>query len=403
VRISKKMISNNNELTNKKNSKIKLWQNGAAVKITNGEMAGNVAKNGVVATIGGAGMTPEQLKREMQIAREISPDGEIGVNLMYVAKEFHDAAIAAQEAGANFIVLAAGYDSNVLNSTGDYQDIKIELIPKVAHPTLALRVFQTGIVKRIILEGSGCGGHIGYSSIKNFIPVEELVRLTAERFKNHIVLQVLGKNAPPAEVEAFLKELSANREEYRKKYHVPELVAAGGINESNFQQVIDNGASYLGSCLIYTITKESNAHDNWKKMQFETKSRIFFESPVKGMIGSAIKNKFIEKYFELDDTGIYRFKATAKQNAARGTVIKSDFVDRCNVECMSNNFCLKYSKEYRHPVCIYYRLEEAAVVGHVDEGVVFTSENFSYIQKVARPNISVKEVVDIIKKYTYGE
>ena len=137
-------------------------------------------------------------------------------------------------------------------------------------------------------------------------------------------------------------------------------------------------------------------------MQFETKNRIFFESPVKGMIGSAIKNKFIEKYFELDDEGIYRFKATAKQNAVHGTNIKSDFIDRCNVECMANNFCLKYSKEYRHPMCIYFRLEEAAVVGNVDDGIVFTSENFSYIQKVARPNISVKEIVDIIKKYTYG-
>lgn len=45
------------------------------------------------------------------------------------------------------------------------------------------------------------------------------------------------------------------------------------------------------------------------------------------MIGSAIKNKFIEKYFELDDEGIYRFKATAKQNAVPGTNIKSDFIE----------------------------------------------------------------------------
>ncbi len=386
----------------KKNKNVKVWQEGAAVKITTGELAGAVAREGFVASMGGAGMTPAELEREMRIAREICPDGEIGVNLMYVAKDFHNVARVVQKLGARFIVLSAGYDSKILNCTGEYEDLKLEIIPKVAHPSLALRVLQSGVVKRIMLEGAGCGGHIGFSSIKNFISTEELVKLTFMRFATHLAKQVLGKNAPENEVQAFIEDVKNHREDYRKKYHVPELIAAGGINENNVQQIIDNGADHIANCLIFTICKESNAHINWKNMQFQADKRIFFESPVKGMIGSAIKNSFIDKYFELDDTGVYRFKATEKQRLATGRSIKSDFTDRCVTKCMEHDFCLKYSKDYLHPMCIFYRLEETAVAGNVDDGIVFTSENLNYIQKVARVNISAKEVIDYIKKYTYG-
>ncbi|HNY11295.1 MAG TPA: nitronate monooxygenase [Candidatus Wallbacteria bacterium] len=395
---------NNNEIAGQplKNKNVKLWQEGAAVKITTGELAGTIAKQGIIATIGGAGMTPEELRREMHIAREISPDGEIGVNLMYVAKDFHRAAQTVQECGGNFIVLAAGYDSKVLNRTGEYEDMHIEMIPKVAHPSLALRVLQSGVVKRIVLEGSGCGGHIGFSSIKSFISTHDLVKMTRTRFNKYLADHVLGKNAPESEIAAFITDMTNNPEEYRKKYHIPKLAAAGGINEDNMQAIIDAGADFLCHCLIYTISKESNAHDNWKKLQFEAKSRTFFESPVKGMIGSAIKNAFIEKYFELDDTGVYRFKATAKYRLETGKEYKSEFFDRCNTECMSNNFCLKYVKEYKHPMCIFHRLEETACSGNVDDGIVFTSENINYIQKVAFPNIPAKDVVDMNKKLLYG-
>ncbi len=391
-----------NNGTIKKNKNVKVWQEGAAVKITTGELGGAVAREGFVASLGGAGMTPDELEREMRIAREICPDGEIGVNLMYVAKDFHSVARTVQKLGANFIVLSAGYDSKILNCTGEYEDLKLEIIPKVAHPSLALRVLQSGVVKRIMLEGAGCGGHIGFSSIKNFTSTEELVRLTFMRFATYLARQVLGKGAPENEVAAFIEDVKNHREDYRKKYHVPELIAAGGINEDNFQRIIDNGADHIANCLIFTICKESNAHLNWKKMQFQADKRIFFESPVKGMIGSAIKNSFIDRYFELDDTGVYRFKATEKNRQKNGEKIKSDFTDRCVTKCMENDFCLKYSKDYLHPMCIFHRLEETAVEGNVDDGIVFTSENLNYIQKVAKVNISAKEVIDYIKKYTYG-
>ncbi len=389
-------------VTTKKNKTVKLWQEGAAVKITTGELGGTVAREGCVASLGGAGMTPEELEREMRTAREISPDGEIGVNLMYVAKDFHNLARIVQKLGANFIVLSAGYDSKILNCTGEYEDLKLEIIPKVAHPSLALRVLQSGVVKRIMLEGAGCGGHIGFSSIKNFISTAELVRLTFVRFATYLARQLLGKNAPEKEVEAFIDDVKKRRLYYREKYHIPELIAAGGINENNFQEILDNGADHIANCLIFTICKESNAHTNWKQMQFQADKRIFFESPVKGMIGSAIKNKFIEKYFELDETGVYRFKATEKHKLKTGKTFQSDFIDRCATKCMENDFCLKYSKEYLHPVCIFHRLEETAVEGNVEDGIVFTSENLKYIQQVARVNISAREVIDYIKKYTYG-
>jgi|GEM_PF-4521499 len=391
----------NSEIKNK-NKKIRLWQEGAAVKITTGELAGAVAREGVIATIGGAGMKPAELEREMRIAREISPDGEIGVNLMYVAKEFHEVARTVQKLGANFIVLSAGYDSKILNCTGEYEDLKLEIIPKVAHPSLALRVLQSGVVKRIMLEGAGCGGHIGFSSVKNFISTQQLVKNTFHRLASYLAHQALGKNAPEKEIEAFVEDAKNNRADYRKKYHLPELAAAGGVNEDNFQQIIDDGADYIANCLIFTICKESNAHINWKNMQFHADKRILFESPVKGMIGSAIKNEFIEKYFELDETGVYRFRATEKNRVKTGLPLKSEFVDRCLTECMSNNFCLKYVKEYKHPMCIFFRLEETAVAGNVEDGIVFTSENLNYIQRVARVNIPAREIIDYIKKYTYG-
>lgn len=389
--------------TVKKNRNVKVWQEGAAVKITTGELGGAVAREGFVASLGGAGMTPAELEREMRIAREIAPGGDIGVNLMYVAKDFHSLARVVKKLGANFIVLSAGYDSKILNFNGEYEDLKgLEIIPKVAHPSLALRVLQSGVVKRIMLEGAGCGGHIGFSSIKNFVSTEELVKQTFVRFATHLAKQVLGKNAPEKEVEAFIEDVRNNRGDYRRKYHLPELIAAGGINEDNFQRIIDNGADDIANCLIFTICKESNAHINWKNMQFQADRRIIFESPVKGMLGSAIKNDFIEKYFELDDTGVYRFKATEKNRPAGGEKIKPPFVDYCETKCMEHDFCLKYSKEYLHPMCIFHRLEETALAGNVEDGIVFTSENLNYIKKVARVNITAKEVIDHIKKYTYG-
>ncbi len=394
---------NMNAVPVKKNKNVRVWQEGAAVKITTGELGGAVAREGFVASLGGAGMTPDELEREMRIAREISPDGEIGVNLMYVAKDFHSLARVVKKLNANFIVLSAGYDSKILNFAGEYEDLKgLEIIPKVAHPSLALRVLQSGVVKRIMLEGAGCGGHIGFSSIKNFVSTEDLVKQTFIRFATHLAKQVLGKGAPEKEVEAFIEDIRKHREDYRVKYHVPELIAAGGINEDNFQQIIDSGADHIANCLIFTICKESNAHVNWKTMQFQADRRIIFESPVKGMLGSAIKNDFIEKYFELDETGVYRFKATEKNRPQGGEKIKPPFVDYCATKCMEHDFCLKYSKDYLHPMCIFHRLEETALAGNVGDGIVFTSENLNYIQKVARVNITAKEVIDHIKKYTYG-
>ena len=125
---------------------------GMSVGISNGVLAGTVAKEGGVGTIGGVGLgfrrkdlevglLPKNLHGltdEIRIAKEIAPDGIVGVNLLRAITHYSEHVMAALEAGADFIVTGAGLPLDLPELARDYPDVALIPIVSTARGAIAI-------------------------------------------------------------------------------------------------------------------------------------------------------------------------------------------------------------------------------------------------------------------------
>ena len=108
-------------------TKVPLIQGGMGVGISLGRLAGSVAKEGGIGIISSAQIGYRELyfdqdpakanlaaiEKEMKKAREISPDGIIGYNVMTALKEHAAHVRAAVKAGADIVISGAGLPTDL--------------------------------------------------------------------------------------------------------------------------------------------------------------------------------------------------------------------------------------------------------------------------------------------------
>lgn len=94
-------------------ARLPIVQGGMAVRISLSPLAGAVAKAGGVGIIAGSGLTPDELAAEVRAAREIAPDGVVGVNIMVAVRIFKDLVHAATDAGVDVLVAGAGFSRDM--------------------------------------------------------------------------------------------------------------------------------------------------------------------------------------------------------------------------------------------------------------------------------------------------
>ncbi|MFA5839746.1 MAG: nitronate monooxygenase [Candidatus Margulisiibacteriota bacterium] len=232
-------------------AKVPIIQGGMAIRISTGKLAGAVAAAGGIGVIGASGMSFDELREEIKIARNLAKGGVIGINIMFAAREFWGIVRTAIQEKIDLIFTGAGFSRDIFKAG---LDTKTPIVPIVSSARLAQTSERCGATA-VVVEGKEAGGHLGTDrSIKDILP------------------------------------------EVRKVVSLP-VVAAGGI--SCGQDIVDllkMGANGVQIATRFVLSEECNAAPSYKKRYQEAREEdiVVISSPV-GLPGRAIKTAFVEK------------------------------------------------------------------------------------------------------------
>lgn len=280
------------------------------------------------------------LRKEIRRARELSPDGIIGVNLMVAIKNYKEMVQASVEEGIDLIISGAGFPKDLpeLVKGSDVKIVPIASSPKAAAliTKLWLRRYDY-LPDLMIVEGPDAGGHLGFS-------LEELG----------------GAEYPDLEkiVTGVIEILKPFEDQKGKK--IP-IIAAGGIFDGgDIRRFLDLGASGVQMGTRFVATEECDASIEYKKAYLDaTKEDIdYIFSPV-GLPGQAIINPFMK----------------------RVSVEKEKIIKCYN--------CLTPCNPKTSPYCISQALINA-VEGDVDNGLIFIGKKGYKLEKI----VSVQDLMD---------
>lgn len=279
------------------------------------------------------------LKNEIRKAKELSPNGIIGVNIMVAITNYDEIVTACVEEQVDIIISGAGLPL-ALPKLVEGSNIKIAPIASSGKSASVIAKHWSKKYKRIpdmiVVEGPEAGGHLGFhvDDVKD----------------NKLTLQEI--------VTEVINAIRPFEEEYGKKIPV---VAAGGIyTGEDIAKFIKLGAAGVQMGTRFVATEECDAHLEYKKAYINSKKEDIriIQSPV-GLPGRAIENDFI-KHVEIE-------RITPNR-------------------CYN---CLKKCNPKDTPYCISKALVEA-VKGNVKEGLIFAGSNAYKIDKIG----TVKELIN---------
>lgn len=335
-------------------AEIPIVQGGMGVGISRSNLAGAVANCKGVGIISGVQIGFDEpdfetntmeanyraLRKHIRRAREISPKGIIGVNLMVALNHYDELVKVAVEEGIDLIVSGAGLPM-ALPKLVEGSNTKIAPIVSSAKAASVICKMwdkkHNRIPDLVVVEGPEAGGHLGFSldelEHREELPVGNILKTVIEAVKPY-------------------------EEKYGKK--IPVICGGGISSGKEIAEYIKSGAAGVQISTRFIATEECDAHINYKKAFIDCKKEDIeiVVSPV-GMPGRAIRNKFIEKVKD-----------------SREKITK----------CYD---CLKPCNPKDTPYCISKALINA-VNGNVDEGLIFTGGNGYKIDKI----VTVKEIID---------
>jgi nitronate monooxygenase len=335
----------------------------AAVPIIQGGMGIGVSRSGLAAAVANAGgigvisgvqigfqesdfetnngeANIRALRKEIRRAKELSPNGIIGLNLLVAMSNYNEMAKAAVEENINIIISGAGLPIELPTLV---KGSKTKIAPIVSSARAASVICKLWDKKHgilpdlIIVEGPEAGGHLGFS----------LEQLSSEP---KILLQDL--------VIEVLEAVKPFEEKYKKTIPV---VAAGGIySGEDIAKYIKLGVSAVQMATRFIATEECDADIRFKEALIKsTQSDIqLVKSPV-GLPGRAVRNDLVRK-LELGNIAVKK--------------------------CYN---CLKPCNPATTPYCISKALIEA-VNGNINDGLIFTGSNAFRMDKIT----TVKELME---------
>lgn len=230
-----------------------------SISVSTASLAAAVARAGGVGTIGGAGIPIPQLKAQIAQAKELAPQGIIGINIMFVARDFNDLVEAAAEAKVDFIVSGAGFSRDFFQICKKHDVPAVSIVSSGKAATLALRCGAAAVV----VEGKEAGGHLGTNlSIKTILP--------------EVVAVVQGQ--------------------------IPVIAAGGITTPQDVREIMALGADAIQVASRFILSEECEVHANYKKAHQNAKKEdiVLITSPV-GLPGRAIKTPFVEKLLRGDE------------------------------------------------------------------------------------------------------
>mgnify|MGYP002544284985 CR=1 FL=1 len=323
-------------------------QGGMGVGISLSSLAGAVAKAGGIGIISTAQIGFREpdfeedaqranlraIGKELKKAREISPEGIIGFNIMVATRNYAEYVKEAVKAGADIIISGAGLPVNLPEYV---KGSKTRIAPIVSSVKSAMVICKMWDRKyhvapdAVVVEGPLAGGHLGFS-------VEQLSELGADT-------DDVPKTYRRDEYDKEVKGIIALVKEYAAKYgrHIPVITAGGIYDHQDVMHQMELGVDGVQVATRFVTTEECDAPEAFKKAYLDVKKEeiVITKSPV-GMPGRAIKNRFLGQ--------------PGKKNP---------------VSCHQ---CLEHCRPAEIPYCITDALVNAAE-GRMDDALIFCGSN----------------------------
>ena len=279
------------------------------------------------------------LRNEIRKARELSPKGIIGINIMVSMNNYDEIALVALEEGIDLIISGAGLPLNLPKIAKGF---KAKLAPIVSSAKAATVISKMWDKKNncapdlIVVEGPEAGGHLGFS-------MESLLEKNAQELK--------------VIVKEVIEAIKPFEEKYNKR--IPVVAAGGVYTGADIAELIELGAAGVQMATRFVATEECDASLTFKMAYISSKEEDIkiVKSPV-GMPGRAINNKFMKIVEE-----------------------KGCKVQKCHL-------CIKDCNPKETPYCITEALIQA-VKGNLDNGLIFVGSNAYKVDKI----VSVKELM----------
>lgn len=280
------------------------------------------------------------LKKHIRKARQLSPKGILGVNLMVAINNYKEMVKAAVEEKIDLIISGAGLPKDL---PGMIKGTKTKIAPIVSSSKAAALISKLWdrkfgyIPDLVIVEGPDAGGHLGFSR-------EEL------------------KADLKPQLEEIIKDVIEVLRPYEEKYNksIPVVAAGGVFDGKDIAKYLKLGVAGVQMGTRFVATEECDADIRFKEAYVEVKQddiRIV-DSPV-GMPGRAIYNNLMKR--------LEKSKIPVKK-------------------CYN---CLQPCQPKNTPYCISTALINA-VKGNIEEGLIFAGSYAHRIDKI----ISVKELME---------
>ena len=228
-------------------AKVPIVQGGMAIRLSTAKLAAAVANEGGIGLIAASGMSHNELRYEIRLARALTK-GVVGINIMVAASDFVGIVKTAIEEKIDLIVAGAGFSRDMF---GLGKESNTPIVPIVSSVKLAKISEKLGATA-IVVEGKEAGGHLGTDiSVRKLIPgIREAVKIP--------------------------------------------VIAAGGILHGNdIAEVVKMGANGVQMGSRFAASVESNAAPTLK--QYYLKSQpddiVVIHSPV-GLPGRAVRTPF---------------------------------------------------------------------------------------------------------------
>ena len=222
-----------------------------AIKVSTGRLAGSVAREGGIGLIAGSGLSDDELREEIGIARDLANGGVVGINTLVAASRFIGVMRTAAELGIDMLVAGAGF-SRELFEIGRSHNIPV--VPIVSTARLAVLAENLG-ASAVIVEGKEAGGHLGTT-------------------KSSRVLYPLVKEA----------------------VKIPVVIAGGITDRDDLLEVLNMKVDGVQVGTRFAASHESNVSPEFKARYLQAREGdvIKIHSPV-GLPGNALPTPFYEK------------------------------------------------------------------------------------------------------------
>ncbi|MBE9224957.1 nitronate monooxygenase [Phormidium sp. LEGE 05292] len=271
---------------------------------------------------------------EIKKARELSPNGIIGVNVMVAARDYETLIRTSAEQGVNLIISGAGLPLQLPEYTLEYPEVA--LVPIVS-TTRAARVICRKWEQKykrlpdafVVENPNNAGGHLGAKYEELDDPALEAEQVIPE-LVNYLTNE-LGKQIP--------------------------VIAAGGVwDRADIERMLELGASGVQMGTRFITTDECDADIRYKEFHLHAQPEdvVVVKSPV-GLPGRALLNPFVEK--AMSDSA----------PSEKG----------CKLNCLQ----VCRFREAGELYCIVQALDKAAR-GDVENGLVFSGSNAGRAERI---------------------